>query len=91
MAQQVKNHSPIQFLINLVTPQKNLCLAYARCIYPVGTLYDGDSIYAVSLGKVKADVNAIGTLAAEVMQEAILRAVRDSKISDEEYLANCPK
>ena len=65
--------------------------AYARCIYPVGTLYDGDSIYAVSLGKVKADVNAIGTLAAEVMQEAILRAVRDSKISDEEYLANCPK
>ena len=65
--------------------------AYARCIYPVGTLYDGDSIYAVSLGKVKADVNAIGTLAAEVMQEAILRAVRDSKISDEEYLANIPK
>ena len=65
--------------------------AYARCIYPVGTLYDGDSIYAVSLGNVEADVNAIGTLAAEVMQEAILRAVRDSKISDEEYLANCPK
>ena len=65
--------------------------AYARCIYPVGTLYDGDSIYAVSLGKVEADVNAIGTLAAEVMQEAILRAVRDSKISDEEYLANIPK
>ncbi|MBQ8417939.1 MAG: P1 family peptidase [Phascolarctobacterium sp.] len=65
--------------------------AYARCIYPVGTLYDGDSIYAVSLGDVKADVNAIGTLAAEVMQEAILRAVRDSKISDAEYLANCPK
>ena len=26
MAQQVKNHSPIQFLINLVTTQKNLCL-----------------------------------------------------------------
>ena len=65
--------------------------AYARCIYPVGTLYDGDSIYAVSLGKVEADVNSIGTLAAEVMQEAILRAVRDSKISDEEYLANIAK
>lgn len=65
--------------------------AYARCIYPVGTLADGDSIYAVSLGEVEANVNAIGTLAAEVMQEALLRAVRDSKISDEEFLANCPK
>ncbi len=65
--------------------------AYARCIYPVGTLDDGDSIYAVSVGNVPADVNAIGTLAAEVMQEAVLRAVRDAKISEKEYLANCPR
>ena len=33
MAQQVKNHSPIQFLINLVTPQKNLCfMCMCGCI-----------------------------------------------------------
>ncbi len=50
--------------------------AYARCINPVGTLADGDTIYALSTGKVDADINMAGTLAAEVMAEAIQRAVR---------------
>ena len=50
--------------------------AYARCICPVGTMADGDTIYAASTGDVPADVNVAGTLAADVMQEAILRAVR---------------
>lgn len=50
--------------------------AYARCIYPVGTMADGDSIYGASTGQVEADINMAGTLAAEVMAEAILRAVR---------------
>lgn len=50
--------------------------AYARCINPVGTMADGDSIYAASVGDVEADINMAGTLAAEVMAEAILRAVR---------------
>jgi len=50
--------------------------AYARCINPVGTMADGDSIYAASTGQVEADINMAGTLAAEVMAEAILRAVR---------------
>ncbi len=49
--------------------------AYARCICPVGTLADGDTIYAASVGEVAADVNVAGTLAADVMQQAILRAV----------------
>ena len=49
--------------------------AYARCICPVGTLADGDTIYAASTGGVEADVNVAGTLAADVMQAAILRAV----------------
>ena len=34
MAQQVKNHSPIQFLINLVTPQKNLGLDSLEHLLP---------------------------------------------------------
>lgn len=50
--------------------------AYARCINPVGTLADGDTIYAASIGDVDADINMAGTLAAEVMAEAILKAVR---------------
>ncbi len=48
---------------------------YARSIHPVHTSMDGDSIYAVSLGDVKADQDLVGTLAAEVISEAIIRAV----------------
>ena len=48
---------------------------YARSIRPVHTSMDGDSIYAVSVGDVPADKDLVGTLAAEVMSEAILRAV----------------
>ena len=60
--------------------------AYARSIKPVGTLADGDTIYAASTGEVKADLNMVGTLASEVMSEAIRRAITSSKIDDNEYL-----
>ncbi len=53
--------------------------AYARCINPVGTLADGDTIYAASLGSVEADINVAGTLAADVMEMAILEAVRTAR------------
>lgn len=49
---------------------------YARCINPVGTMADGDTIYAASVGDVKADINMAGTLAAEIMAEAIVKAVQ---------------
>ena len=49
---------------------------YARSINPVHTSADGDSIYAVSLGDVAADQDLVGTLSAEVVSEAILRAVK---------------
>ncbi|MBE6045585.1 MAG: P1 family peptidase [Clostridiales bacterium] len=48
---------------------------YARLIRPVHTSADGDSIYAVSVGDVKADRDVIGVLAAEAISEAIKRAV----------------
>ena len=51
--------------------------AYARCINPVGTMADGDTIYAASIGNVEADINVAGTLAAEVMEQAIMNAVRE--------------
>ena len=62
--------------------------AYARCIYPVGTMMDGDSIYAACLGNIKADLNTVGTLASEAMAKAIINAVKTSKISEDEYLKN---
>ncbi len=48
---------------------------YARSIRPLHTTADGDSIYALSTGNVEADQDMVGTLAAQVMSEAILRAV----------------
>lgn len=63
--------------------------AYSRCINPVGTMADGDSIYAASTGQVFADINVAGTLAAEVMTLAIQNAVQTAKIPDKEFLENC--
>lgn len=52
---------------------------YARSIRPVHTSVDGDSIYAVSAGDISADRDLVGTLAADVMSEAILRAVSSAE------------
>jgi L-aminopeptidase/D-esterase-like protein len=54
---------------------------FARTINPVHTLADGDTIFAVATGAipVKANHGAIGALAAEVMAEAVLRAVRNAR------------
>lgn len=49
---------------------------YARAIRPVHTNADGDSIYAVSTGRIPGDVNLIGTMAALAMEKAIARATR---------------
>lgn len=105
---------------------------YARSIRPVGTLSDGDTIYAFSETRVAesvgdnsgtpcagtevdteygngvvhcehsvaseslcgtsrpivADVNVVGTLAAELMSEAIEDAMQSSKLDNSEFLAN---
>lgn len=66
--------------------------AYPRCIRPAATMSDGDTVYAASTGKLKpaaggkADVDLVGVLAAAVMERAICRAVRASRIPEEEFL-----
>ncbi len=52
---------------------------YARSIDPVHTSADGDSIYAMSVGEVSADMDMVGTLAARVMAEAIVKAVKSAE------------
>lgn len=47
----------------------------ARTIRPVNTSMDGDSIYAMSVGKVKSCADVVGTLAAHVMGKAVNQAV----------------
>lgn len=48
----------------------------AMAIRPVHTMFDGDSVYAMSNGSVPSDINTVGVLAARVMAEAIARAGR---------------
>jgi L-aminopeptidase/D-esterase-like protein len=48
----------------------------ARTIRPAHTMFDGDVIFALSSGAKKADVSSVGAFAAEVMAEAIIRAVK---------------
>lgn len=51
----------------------------ARAICPVHTSADGDSIYALSVGDVEASPDVVGTLAARVMQRAIINAVNNTE------------
>ena len=52
---------------------------FARSIRPVHTTADGDSIYALSVGEVDADQDLVGMLGAEVISEAIIRAVQNAE------------
>lgn len=48
----------------------------ARAIVPVFTSYDGDIIFAASLGKKAADEVVVGALGAEAVRRAIVKAVQ---------------
>jgi L-aminopeptidase/D-esterase-like protein len=48
----------------------------ARTIRPAHTMLDGDVVFALSTGAKNADVSVIGAFAAQVMAEAVVRAVK---------------
>lgn len=48
----------------------------ARALSPVHTMFDGDVVFGLSLGTKSADLNTLGTVAAEAVAAAIVRAVR---------------
>lgn len=52
---------------------------YARSINPVHTLFDGDTIFSLATNKVQANINLVGTLAAEAMSMAIANAIYSSR------------
>lgn len=54
----------------------------ARTIRPVNTSMDGDSVYAMSVGKVRSSADVVGTLAAYALGKAINKAVLET---DEKY------
>jgi len=51
----------------------------ARTIRPAHTMMDGDTVFALATGQRRADVSTVGAYAAEVLAQAILRAVRAAK------------
>ena len=71
---------------NVKLPKAKLCKVagmthngYARAIRPVHTSGDGDSIYALSTGEVEGSMDAVGTLAAYAMEQAIRRAAETAE------------
>jgi L-aminopeptidase/D-esterase-like protein len=50
----------------------------ARVIRPAHTMLDGDTIFALATGNKNADVTTVGAFAAEVMAQAIVRAVQEA-------------
>lgn len=51
----------------------------ARTIDPCHTMYDGDALFAVSIGEKQADFSALGAAAAQVVAEAVVRAVQKAE------------
>ncbi len=52
---------------------------YARTMRPAHSMYDGDSIFALSCGDVKADLSTVGLLAARAMERAVVSSVKSSE------------
>jgi L-aminopeptidase/D-esterase-like protein len=51
----------------------------ARTIYPAHTMLDGDTLFALAMGEVEASVDLVGAIAADVLAEAVLRAIRSAE------------
>ena len=51
---------------------------YGRTMRPAHSIYDGDTIFAMSTGEVKADLSVVGMIAAKVMEKAVINAVKNA-------------
>jgi len=56
-------------------------LAHDGCAYAIrpSTMFDGDALFALSLGDKRGDLSAIGAACAEVMAEAVVRAIKKAE------------
>ncbi|HDS16470.1 MAG TPA: peptidase S58 family protein [Proteobacteria bacterium] len=52
---------------------------YARTMRPAHTMFDGDTIFTLAGGRVEADLSVLGLLAARIMEQAVLAAVRQAR------------
>ena len=60
-----------------LTDVPGLTVGQARTIYPVHTMRDGDTVFALSTDTAASvETDVVGAWAAEVLATAVLRAVR---------------
>jgi L-aminopeptidase/D-esterase-like protein len=52
---------------------------YARAMRPAHSIFDGDTIFTMATGKIEADINVVGFLAARTMERAIVNAIKNAK------------
>lgn len=64
--------------------------AYGKVIRPSATMMDGDTIYAISTGKNKVDIdlNVAGIISEYVMERAIVNAALNSNMEEKEFVKN---
>lgn len=51
----------------------------ARAVNPCHTMYDGDAIFTLSLGEKACDITVLGSIAAELVANTILRAIQQAE------------
>lgn len=52
---------------------------YARSIRPAHSIFDGDTIFTMATGRVEADINVVGFLAARTMERAVVNAIKSAE------------
>jgi L-aminopeptidase/D-esterase-like protein len=53
--------------------------AFARTMRPSHTMFDGDTIFALSIGERAADLSTVGIMANRAMERAIISAVKNAE------------
>jgi L-aminopeptidase/D-esterase-like protein len=53
--------------------------AFSRTIRPSHTMFDGDTIFAASIGEVEADLTTVGIIANRAMEQAVINAITNAE------------
>lgn len=54
---------------------------YGRSMRPAHSIFDGDTIFTMATGKIEADINVVGFLAARTMERAVINAIKSADSS----------
>jgi len=49
---------------------------YGRTLRPAHSMFDGDTIFAIATDQVNGEISVVGLLAARVMEQAVIRAIK---------------